>query len=84
MRNLFNEQIELIDPDLIITMNLQGLLRELGELEALETTHPKVNQYRLLTTNKSILLFDTFHFSARSKSPEHDYYLPLRTIMLGL
>ncbi|MGB7392449.1 hypothetical protein [Marinomonas sp.] len=67
--NFFNKEIETINPDVIITMNLEGRLAKLGELEVLEYGS-NVSCFKLNCGSKKILLMDTYHFSALKKQQE--------------
>lgn len=71
--NLFSEEIDILEPDLIITMNLENRISKLGEVEVIKYGD-KLSKYYLKTEKGKYLLFDTFHFSALSKNPEKDYY----------
>lgn len=71
--NYFNEEISILEPDLIITMNLENRLYALGEI-TVEQTGNELSSYFLKTKNKEILLLDLFHFSAPRKSSKEKYY----------
>jgi hypothetical protein len=73
--NYFNKQIEIINPDIIVTMNLEHRLKILGELSSLEFT-PNAAYFRLKCTDREILLMDLHHFSA-VKSHEEIFYSPI-------
>jgi hypothetical protein len=73
--NLFNTEIEIIDPDIIVTMNLERRLETLGELTTLEYT-PNAAYYKIKCGKKSILLMDLYHFSA-AKNHEEAFYTPI-------
>lgn len=75
--NYFNQEISIINPDLIITMNLEGRLKALGKLDVVEYGS-KLSKYNLNVEGRKIPLFDTFHFSAPGKSPKNDYYELIR------
>lgn len=51
--NYINEQIKILNPDLIVTMNLGRKIKYLGDFERIE---------------KRFYIYDAFHFSALSKS----------------
>ncbi|PMG27810.1 hypothetical protein BCU94_18825 [Shewanella sp. 10N.286.52.C2] len=74
--NYFSKQIELLNPDIIITMNLESRLSALGEVIP-EEYGSKVSRYYLQTETEKYPLLDTFHFAAISKSPEEDFYVPI-------
>ncbi|MDY0274456.1 MAG: hypothetical protein RBR42_03325 [Desulfomicrobium sp.] len=71
--NLISEEIDILDPDLIITMNLEERINKLGKIEVIEYGD-RLSKYYLETNIRKYLLFDTFHFSAPNKSSEKDYY----------
>lgn len=73
--NFFNREISIINPDVIITMNLEGRLSNLGELEVIEYDND-VSCYSLNCDNKKVLLMDTYHFSA-IKSHKDTFYDPI-------
>lgn len=77
--NYFNKQIEIISPDIIVTMNLEKRLKTLGELTLLEYT-PNAAYFRLKCVERNILLMDLHHFSA-VKTHEETFY---RSILNGL
>ncbi|MBK1829610.1 hypothetical protein JIN77_02645 [Verrucomicrobiaceae bacterium R5-34] len=78
-RNFLKEQIEIINPELIITMNLGERLDYLGEIDQKSKVHTgNVTSWKYITGDKSIPLLDTWHFSAPSKSPKTHFYNPLR------
>ncbi len=64
--NFFKKEIEIINPDIIFTMNLDNYLDVLGHMESIERT-PNVNFYKYSLAEKTILLADTYHFSAIKK-----------------
>jgi len=72
-RNYFREEISIIDPDVIITMNLEGRLRVLGELSVIKYGED-ISKYMIDINNKRIPIFDLFHFSAPGKRPKEKYY----------
>lgn len=75
--NFILKEIEILDPDIVITMNLREKLNILGEIKEIEKTN-KINTYIFNTKIKTnILLLDTFHFSAPRKDDVEDYYTPI-------
>lgn len=74
--NYFNKEIEILNPDLIITMNLEGRLSVLGQVELLKPGSA-LSYHQLTVNERQIPLFDTYHFSAIGKSGEHDFYNPI-------
>jgi hypothetical protein len=82
-RNFIREELALLAPDLVITMNLwetgldAALLKlALGEVVALETKTPSATLNRISIDGKPVPLIDLFHFSSR-KDTETDFYMPV-------
>ncbi|PML07189.1 hypothetical protein BCT86_09935 [Vibrio breoganii] len=73
--NVHASQIDLLCPNIILTMNLEGRLKTFGELKLLEG-RPEATYYRLNTGNNSYLLIDLYHFSA-IKNMEQCFYNPV-------
>lgn len=73
--NFYSEQIDILQPDIILTMNLGDKLKNLGELEPLEYGQV-ASYYRLKTDQGNFLLVDLYHFSA-TKSMNDCYYQPI-------
>ncbi|MCB5226639.1 hypothetical protein JAO78_007390 [Alishewanella sp. 16-MA] len=73
--NYFTKQIEIINPDIIVTMNLEKRLKALGELSLLEYT-PNAAYLRLKCAGRDVLLMDLHHFSA-VKVREETFYRPI-------
>ena len=71
--NYFNKEISIINPDLIITMNLENRLKVLGTIEP-NDYGSDISKYDLKVDDKIIPLIDLFHFSAPGKSPKDNYY----------
>lgn len=78
-RKFIAEEIAILQPDIVITMNLEDFFDSLGEAVApLESTSRAVKVWRLESHGHKSLLLDCFHFSAWNKrDPEH-FYLPIR------
>ena len=70
------EEICVINPDLIITMNLENRLNNLGDVKAIEYGE-KLSVYTLNVNNRDIYIFDTYHFSSIKNSSE-DFYNPIK------
>ncbi|ABR73427.1 hypothetical protein CBG46_05175 [Actinobacillus succinogenes] len=70
-RNFFEEEIALLNPDVIITMNFAFPTRELPFIG--KSKNGAVDLYELSLADKKIPVFDTFHFSA-VKSMEANFY----------
>lgn len=74
---LEEREIEILRPDVVISMNLGERLKCLGKLTCIERT-PAVNAYYLDAGQaKEILLLDTWHFAAPRKRDEEHYYKPI-------
>jgi hypothetical protein len=75
--HFFNREIGILDPDLIIAMNLNDeWLNSLGEIKTLASSHEKLGHCLLKVNGRETLLLNSFHFSAR-KSDLADYYEPM-------
>lgn len=79
--NFINKQIELINPDMIITMNFGKYINYLGTNKLISKSK-EVNSYLFEIGNDTIQLFDMFHFSAPGKSSRDDYFYPLLNMLL--
>lgn len=73
--NFFSQQIDVICPDIILTMNLESRLKALGEVTSLEYGE-NASYYTLKTKNKEYLLVDLYHFSS-TKSQKNCFYNPI-------
>jgi hypothetical protein len=63
-RNFWNEQIKILNPHYIISMNLVGHLHELGDITDKQKNDTPPSIYSLsLGGNKSVKIIDTYHFS---------------------
>jgi hypothetical protein len=70
-------EIEILEPDIIISMDLGDKMNAFGEVKEIKRSH-QVNTHILNTeTKKNILLLDTFHFAAPRKNDENDFYIPI-------
>jgi hypothetical protein len=86
-RNFIQEELSLLDPDLVITMNLwdgkidAGILRlALGETPFIDCPHPSAARRSIAINGGSVPLIDLYHFSAR-KSDCEDFYKPVMDIL---
>ncbi len=75
-RNFVKEQIDILEPHIIVTMNLGEKIHALGELTLIRSS-PVAQTYWLNVSGNRTLLIDTFHFSAWKKDDERDYYNPI-------
>lgn len=74
-RNFLREQVQLLEPDIVITMNLAERLESLGTLELIERT-PDVNSYWMDTNGHRSLVLDTWHFTL-VRNCEKWFYRPI-------
>jgi hypothetical protein len=90
-RNFFREELELLNPDIIITMNLwecgvdNALIEAaLGKvtLEDGKTWQPHATVNRIVINGRRVLLIDLNHFSSR-KSTRECFYNPVMGILRG-
>ena len=63
-RNFIQEEIRILDPDIIITMNLYDYFAAIGNIKLIDNSNPAVHVFELLTDEKKYLVLDSFHFSA--------------------
>ncbi len=75
-RNFTQEEIAILEPDIVITMNLQGMVATFGQLTPIHAT-PQARSYWLDVGGHRALLIDTYHFSAWKKGDIADYYVPI-------
>jgi len=76
-RNLIREEIEILEPDLIITMNFDGLLKNLGEMR-FEKYSDRYNTYVMNLKGKNALVINSSHFTAMGLNDETDFYEPIK------
>jgi len=74
--NFFSQQIDILNPDIILTMNIEGRLNALGELSPVKF-EGNASHYNLITDKSSYPLIDLYHFSAIGKSPKECFYDPI-------
>jgi hypothetical protein len=85
-RNFIQEELSLLDPDLVITMNLwngkidAGILRlALGDVPFIDCPHPSAARRIIAVNGKRVPVIDLYHFSAR-KNDNEDFYKPVMSI----
>jgi hypothetical protein len=85
-RNYFREELEILDPDIIITMNLwdghiDGKYLDLcfGKIE-LDINDGKVNFDNIILNNKNVKLLNTYAFSSHYSEQEY-FYDPLMELI---
>ena len=75
-RNFVLEEVVLLKPNIVITMNLGDRLKSLGNMELIDRT-PNVNSYWLDSDGHRSLMLDCYHFSAPGKGHVASYYAPI-------
>jgi len=75
-RNFIRDEVALLEPEIVITMNLEARLDSLGKREMIEHT-PKVNTYWLDSSGHRSLMLDCYHFSAPGMNDVTGFYLPI-------
>jgi hypothetical protein len=85
-RNFFQEELEILDPDIIITMNLWDRNIEskyldlcFGKIE-LDINDGLVNLANIVLNNKNVKILNTYHFSYPS-SPQEYFYNPVMKVI---
>lgn len=86
--NFFIDEIRLLRPDIIISMNLgPGIIKKVfGEkVTRIDNTNPNCYAYCLEVAKNlaPILVLDPWHFSARNKDEQTEIYEPLLTVLEG-
>jgi len=72
--NFIYKQIELLNPDLIITMNISNYFARIGNISAMEYNGGnEIKPYTLKINNKDVLLIDSYHFSYFAMKDESFY-----------
>lgn len=79
-RNFIAEQISMLQPNMIISMNMKPWLNWLGSYDLLEET-PNSEVFNLNVNGHECLLINTWHFSAR-KEQKMKIYAPIRNALL--
>lgn len=80
-RNFIREQIELLRPHVIVTMNFcENDLDVLGKRSSLKTLDHVAEAYRFDAGANDALLINTFHFSAPRKADRAYYIDPVRSL----
>jgi len=82
-RNFIQEEIAILEPDIIITMNLgRNKLDSLGSRTPINYS-TQATSYWLDTGTRRSLLIDTWHFSTWTKNDIADYYTPICDAIRG-
>lgn len=75
-RSFNQEQVAILEPHIVITMNLGDKIASLGQLTPIQDSQmPRT--FWLDSAGHCSLLIDTWHFSAPSKDDIADYYTPI-------
>ncbi len=69
-RNFIQEEINLLNPDIIITMNLGKWLSSIPNLKLMHKSR-EVNTYLININNQNKLILDTYHFSYAANEKLH-------------
>jgi hypothetical protein len=75
-RNFNREAVAILEPHIVITMNLGDKIVSLGQLTDIQSTG-LVESYWLDSNGHRSLLINTWHFSAPRKKAVTDYYIPI-------
>lgn len=75
-RNFIREEVSILDPEIVVTMGLGGMLNELGQLTEIYKSHYS-NCYWLDTGSRRSLLIDTYHFSYGKICDIEGFYEPI-------
>ncbi|MDR0600143.1 MAG: hypothetical protein LBG84_08725 [Treponema sp.] len=88
-RNFPREELSLLDPDVILTMNLWNagvdaalVEQALGGVRFAGSPEPAISVNALSLNGREVPLFDLWHFSSR-KSTERDFYDPVMRAWRG-
>jgi hypothetical protein len=81
-RNFVQEEISILEPDVIITMNLMDHLEDgldsLGKWDRIDTSKRAIHLWWLGIGSHRSLVLETWHFSAwKDKDDNADYYAPI-------
>jgi len=80
-RKFNEEEIALLEPDVVITMNLGEKISSLGELKSLNGLDCMPRVFELSSRGHRSLLIDTWHFSAPKKDSILEYYVPICNLL---
>ncbi len=75
-RNFLEAEINILEPDVIITMNLENRIASLGKRKLIRSD-PNATCYWLNTDAHGCLLIDSWHFSASCKGDITEIYEPI-------
>ena len=72
----FQRKIEILDPNIIVTMNLAPVLSAFGDI-SLQESIPSAKIYILHLQERCIPVFDCWHFACFNKPDNEGFYLPI-------
>lgn len=75
-RNFIQEEVSILDPEIIITMNLGEKIFSLGHLDEFHSSS-EAEAYKLSCDGKERLLINTWHFSWWGRGDVEGYYDPI-------
>ena len=75
-RTFNQEEVAILEPHIVITMNLEDKIASLGELSPIHSS-PFARSFWLNSGGHRSLLIDTFHFTAPGKGDIEDFYVPI-------
>jgi len=75
-KNFIHEQIKILNPNVIISMNLGEKIHSFGNITELEKAE-QISAYELNLSEQQILVLSTFHFTAPKKDDVVDFYIPI-------
>lgn len=75
-RNFNREEVAILEPHIVITMNLGDKIDSLGQLTQIHSSE-LANSYWLDSGDHRSLLIETWHFSAFTKDDIADFYVPI-------
>jgi hypothetical protein len=90
-RNFIQEELSLLDPDMVITMNLWDgkiaadyLQQALGDSPFVDCPHPSAARRFMKINGNDVPVIDLYHFSAWRKNDKEDFYNPVMEIVKNL
>jgi hypothetical protein len=75
-RNFIQEEVAILKPHIVITMNLEDKIHALGQLTELHRSG-ETEAYRLICGDQHSLLINTWHFAAWNKNAIKCFYNPI-------
>ena len=75
-RSFNQEEVAILQPDIVITMNLGDKIASLGQLTKIDASD-QPESYWLVSGGHRSLLINTWHFSARNKTDIDGFYAPV-------